>query len=101
MRKIAWFKAVLNGVNAAAIGLVGAACVILWESVINTTADAIVFVFAGSLACFFSVQAPIAIIAGGVLGAILFKDAASLGQIPYCEDENVANAARALAYLML
>ena len=101
MRKIAWFKAVLNGVNAAAIGLVGAACVILWESVINTTADAIVFVFAGSLACFFGVQAPIAIIAGGVLGAILFKDAASLGQIPYCEDENVANAARALAYLML
>lgn len=101
LRKIAWFKAALNGVNAAAIGLVGAACVILWESVINTTADAIVFVFAGSLACFFGVQAPIAIIAGGVLGAILFKDAASLGQIPYCEDENVANAARALAYLML
>ena len=101
LRKIAWFKAMLNGVNAAAIGLVGAACVILWESVIKTTADAIVFVFAGSLACFFGIQAPIAIIAGGVLGAILFKDAASLGQVPYCEDsEAVTNAARLLTTFM-
>lgn len=86
MRHVAWFKAVLHGVNATAIGFVGAACVILWEKAIHTTADAIVFVFAGTLACFFNIQAPIAIFAGGVMGAILFKDAASLGQVPYCEN---------------
>ena len=103
LRKIAWFKAALNGVNAAAIGLVGAACVILWESVIHTTADAIVFIFAGSLACFFGIQAPIAILAGGVLGAILFKDATSLGQIPYCDDSDssTSDAVRVLTMFML
>ena len=99
LRKIAWFKAVLNGVNAAAIGLVGAACVILWEAAIFTSADAIVFVFAGSLATLFNVQAPLAILAGGVLGAIMFKDAASLGQVEYC-DESVDNARRLLKVLL-
>jgi len=101
LRHVAWFKAALNGVNATAIGLVGAACVILWESAINTTADAMVFVFAGSLACFFKIQAPIAIFAGGVLGAILFKDAASLGQVEYCEQagyEKILDAARMLVW---
>mmetsp|Transcript_12783 Transcript_12783/g.19334 ORF Transcript_12783/g.19334 Transcript_12783/m.19334 type:complete len:477 (-) Transcript_12783:181-1611(-) len=101
LRHVAWFKAALNGVNATAIGLVGAACVILWESAITTTADAMVFVFAGSLACFFKIQAPIAIFAGGVLGAILFKDAASLGQVEYCEQagyEKIIDAARMLVW---
>lgn len=97
LRHVFWFKAVLNGVNATAIGLVGAACVILWESAINTTADAMVFVFTGSLVCFFKVQAPIAIFAGGVLGAILFKDAASLGQVDYCE-QNIEDVARLLVW---
>jgi len=84
-RHYAWFKAVLHGVNATAIGFVGAACVILWESAVKTRADAIVFTFAGTLACFYNVQAPIVVILGGVLGAILCDDAASLGQVPFCE----------------
>ena len=35
LRHVKWFKSALNGVNAAAIGLVGAACVILWEGAIR------------------------------------------------------------------
>jgi len=84
MRHYAWFKAILHGLNATAIGFIGAACVILWEAAIDTRADAIVFVFAGALATFWNVPAPICVVLGGVLGAILCDDAASLGQIPFC-----------------
>lgn len=83
MRHIYWFKVVLHGLNATAIGLVGAACVILWESAIRNSADAIVFMVAGTLAVYFNVQAPFVVIVGCVLGAILSDAAASLGQIPF------------------
>jgi len=85
MRHNFTFKAILKGVNATAIGLVGAACVILWESAVVDAADAMVFCFAGTLAVAFNIQAPICIIAGGILGAILHSDAANLGQVPYCQ----------------
>jgi chromate transporter len=78
------FKAILKGVNATAIGLVGAACVILWESAVEDAADAMVFCMALTMAVVFSIQAPLVILAGGVLGAILHKDALNLGQVPYC-----------------
>lgn len=84
LRHIFWFKVVLNGINSTAIGLVGAACVILWEAAIGNSADAIVFCFSGVLAIIFNFPAPICILAGGVLGAILSNDAANLGQKPYC-----------------
>mmetsp|Transcript_7818 Transcript_7818/g.11231 ORF Transcript_7818/g.11231 Transcript_7818/m.11231 type:complete len:479 (-) Transcript_7818:170-1606(-) len=84
LRHVFWFKAVLKGVNATAIGLVGAACVNLWEAAVSNAADAMVFVFAGTLAVAYNVQAPIIVFAGGVLGAILCDDALDLGQIPYC-----------------
>jgi len=84
MRHLAWFKAVLHGVNATSIGFVGAACVILWEAAINSRADAIVFVFAGTLSLVYNVQAPLVVLGGGIMGAILCKDAASLAQIPFC-----------------
>lgn len=88
MRHNANFKAVLKGVNATAIGLVGAACVILWESAINDAADAMVFCLAITMAVVFNIQAPFCILAGGILGAILHPDAANLGQKSYClEDE--------------
>lgn len=86
LRHVFWFKVVLNGVNATAIGLVGAACVILWEGAVSNSADAIVFCFSGSLAMVFGIQAPIAIIAGGILGAILSNDVANLGQLPFCSE---------------
>ena len=85
LRHNATFKAILKGLNATAIGLVGAACVILWEAAISDAADAMVFCFAGTLACVFAIQAPLCILAGGVLGAILHSDALNLGQVPYCE----------------
>mmetsp|Transcript_4151 Transcript_4151/g.9151 ORF Transcript_4151/g.9151 Transcript_4151/m.9151 type:complete len:526 (-) Transcript_4151:178-1755(-) len=81
------FKAILKGVNATAIGLVGAACVILWESAIENAANAMVFAVALTLAIVFGVQAPVCIFVGGVIGAILHPDALDLGQVPYCEDQ--------------
>jgi Chromate transport protein ChrA len=83
LRHVNWFKVMLNGVNSTAIGLVGAACVILWEAAVRNSADAIVFCFSGVLAMVFNVPAPICVIAGGVLGAILSNDVANLGQVPY------------------
>jgi chromate transporter len=85
LRHIYWFKVVLNGVNSTAIGLVGAACVILWEKAVQNSADAIVFCVAGVLAMIFNVPAPLCVLAGGVLGAILSDDVANLGQVPFCE----------------
>jgi chromate transporter len=81
------FKSVLNGVNATAIGLVGAACVTLWEAAIEDAADAMVFCIAFTLAVVFSVEAPICIIVGGIVGAILHRDALNLGQQAYCIDQ--------------
>ena len=85
LRHVQWFKVVLKGVNATAIGFVGAACVTLWEAAIKNAADAMVFCLALTLAVVFSVQAPLVILAGGILGAILSDDALSLGQKPYCD----------------
>lgn len=85
LRHVKWFKSALNGINATAIGLVGAACVILWEGAVVTAADAMVFVFAGTLGIVYGIGAPYVVLAGGVLGAILHEDAASLGQVSWCE----------------
>jgi len=71
-------------VNSAAIGLVGAACVILYESAVATTADAMVFVLAGTLAMVYGISAPLVVLAGGVFGAILHQDALGLGQVNWC-----------------
>ena len=84
IRHVRWFKATLKGVNATAIGLVGAACVTLWEAAITDAADAMVFSAAGFLAVVFDVTAPFVVLAGGVIGAILHQSALNLGQVPYC-----------------
>ena len=81
LRQVNWIKSVLNGVNATAIGFIGATCIILYEGAVDTTADAMVFVFAGTLAIVYGLSAPLAIIAGGIFGAILHEDALSLGQV--------------------
>lgn len=85
LRHVKWFKSVLNGVNATAIGLVGAACVILWEGAVSTAADAMVFVFAGVLCIIYNIGAPYTVLAGGILGAILHEDALGLGQRSWCD----------------
>lgn len=78
------FRAILSGVNASAIGLVGAACVILWESAIITTADAMIFSICLTCHVSFAIAAPFIIIIGFIIGAILSPDALNLGQVPYC-----------------
>jgi len=80
------FRAILSGVNSAAVGLVGAACIILWESAIEGSADAIIFSVALTMSVIWSVSAPLCVVAGGVLGAILHPDALNLGQRPSCVD---------------
>lgn len=84
LRHNANFKAILKGLNATAIGLVGAACITLWEAAIVDAADAMVFAVALTMATAFSIDAPFCILAGGIVGAILHPDAANLGQRPYC-----------------
>jgi chromate transporter len=84
LRHIQWFKVVLSGVNATAIGLVGAACVLLWEAAIRTSADAMVFCLALTMAIVFNIQAPFVILAGGIVGAILSEEALNLGKESYC-----------------
>ena len=78
------FKNVLRGVNASAIGLVGAACVTLWESAIRTTADAMVFSISLTMSSVYAFQAPYCVLVGGIVGAILHPDALDLGQRSYC-----------------
>jgi chromate transport protein ChrA len=65
--------------------LVGAACVILWEAAVHSSADAMVFCFALTLAVYFGIQAPIVVILGGIMGALLHDDVIDLGQVGYCE----------------
>lgn len=84
LRHVKWFKSSLNGVNAAAIGLVGAACVILWEGAVTTFADAMVFMLALCLAVVYGIGAPWVVLSGGIFGAILHKDALGLGQNTWC-----------------
>eukprot|EP00808_Paulinella_micropora_P007389 g69045.t1 len=77
-------QAVLAGVNATAIGFVGAACVILWEGAVENSADAIVFTIAGFLSIIFIVPAPLVIFICWAVGAIMHEDVANLGQVPFC-----------------
>lgn len=84
MRHNANFRAVLKGLNATAIGLVGAACITLWESAITNAADAMVFAIALTMNTSFNIDAPFCVLAGFAVGAILHPDALNLGQRPYC-----------------
>jgi chromate transporter len=84
LRHMQSFKAILKGLNSTAIGLIGAACVVLWESAIVSSGDAMVFCFSLTLAVAFNVPAPFVVILGGIMGALLHDDVLDLGQQPYC-----------------
>ena len=84
LRHMQGFKAILKGVDATAIGLVGAACVILWEAAIVDSADAMIFCMSLTVHVIWGLDAPFVILAGGAFGAILHADALDLGQIAYC-----------------
>lgn len=83
VRHMAWFKAVLQGVKASAIGLIGSGCVFLYASAVKTAADAMVFVLAGGLACFYAIQAPVCIFVGALAGALFSPAAFNVGQVAY------------------
>jgi chromate transporter len=77
------FKAILKGLNATAIGFIGSGCVFLYARAIKTAADAMVFVLAGGLACFYSAPAPLVILLGAVFGAIFSSGLLNVGQVKY------------------
>lgn len=82
-RHLAWFKAVLKGLNASAIGLIVGGCFFLYEKSVMNAADAMVFVLAGGLAILYNVQAPGVILSGVVLGALFSPAVLNVGQKPY------------------
>merc|ERR1719326_982538 len=59
LRQNQTFKAFLKGVNAAAIGLVCAACVLMWEATIETGADAVVALCTGCFVLFLKLPPPL------------------------------------------
>lgn len=83
VRQVAWFKCFLTGVNAAAIGLIIAATAQLWETAVETWADAATFYLTGSLIFFGDpgkrfpkislVWVPICVFIGGLFGWILVE----------------------------
>jgi chromate transport protein ChrA len=83
VRHYHWFKAVLKGLNASAIGLIFGGCVFLYAKSIKTAADAMVFIIAGGLASFYSMQAPVVILSGVIFGALFSPALLNVGQKHY------------------
>ena len=82
-RHLAWFKALLKGLNTSAIGLIVGGCIFLYAKSVHTAADAMVFVLAGGLAGLYDVQAPFVIASGAVLGALFSPALLNIGQKEY------------------
>lgn len=83
IRHLSWFKAILKGLNASAIGLIGSGCVFLYASAVKTAADAMVFCLAGGLAALYAVQAPVCILIGALAGAAFSSSLLDVGQVAY------------------
>ena len=75
----------MQGVNATAIGLVIAACVVLYEGAVDNLASASVAVATASMVGLFGIPAPIAIVVGGVIGMLLTDEVLGLAQADLCE----------------
>lgn len=82
-RHYLWFKAVLKGLNASAIGLIVGGCVFLYAKSVKCAADAMVFIIAGSLASFYGFQAPAVILSGAIFGALFSTKLLNVGQKSY------------------
>jgi chromate transporter len=93
LRRVPLFKVFITGVTAASIGLLFTACIQLYEAAIGDGADAVVFLFSGTLSAFFHVPVPLSILFGSVLGFIFSPGAASIGQQLYCIAEFKQNNA--------
>lgn len=81
LRGSAAFKAIIQGLNASSIGMIGGSCVFLYAMSVKNAAGAIVFVLCAGLNAYYGVGAPQTIAAGAVVGALF--STFSLGQVPY------------------
>lgn len=85
IHKWEWFRIFLQGVNASAIGLVIAACEMLWKSAVSNYAQASVAIFTATLVILFDVSASVAIVAGGVLGFLFSNTVFGIGLDDICQ----------------
>ena len=85
IRKVSWFRAFLEGVNATAIGLVIAACSLLWNGAVDSNADAAVALAVGTMVSMFSVPAPLALVLGGTIGWIMSPSMLNMAQDDICK----------------
>lgn len=84
-RHLMWFKAVLNGLNATAVGLMAAGCITLYPKSVRTYADAMVFVLTAALAAIYGVPGEKIILCGAVFGAIFSHGVLNVGQKHFYE----------------
>eukprot|EP00304_Pavlova_gyrans_P013323 CAMPEP_0206061398 /NCGR_PEP_ID=MMETSP1466-20131121/54024_1 /ASSEMBLY_ACC=CAM_ASM_001126 /TAXON_ID=44452 /ORGANISM="Pavlova gyrans, Strain CCMP608" /LENGTH=480 /DNA_ID=CAMNT_0053436747 /DNA_START=17 /DNA_END=1459 /DNA_ORIENTATION=- len=81
LRRRAWVRCALVGMNASSIGLVFTACVKLYFKYVKTSGEAVVMLLCILAVKGYGVKAPVAIVGGAVLGWCLFAlDAGG----PYC-----------------
>ena len=71
IRSAAWVAPVMAGINAAAVGFVFAAVVMLYGQTVKEGSDAAVVVVVAALGGPFGLSAPLAIGIGGAVGAVL------------------------------
>ena len=86
IHSIEGFRIFLQGVNATAIGLVIAACVVLWNGAIDNYASAAVAVITAAMVGMFKIPAPIAIIVGGFIGWLFTEQVANIAQDEFCPE---------------
>lgn len=88
LRKVLAFKALLQGVNAVAIGFMGAICIFLWEGSIQRASDAMILVVCLGLVSYYQVAAPAVIATAIGLGIVLNEEVLNVAQKPYNTDSD-------------
>ena len=78
------FRIFLQGVNATAIGLVIAACIVLWNNAINNLSQASIAVITASMVGLFNIPAPISIIVGTFIGWLMTDQVFGIAQTDLC-----------------
>jgi chromate transporter len=84
-RHLMWFKAVLNGLNASAIGLMAAGCITLYPKSVRTYADAMVFVLTAGLTFIHGTSSTTTILSGAIFGSVFSHTLLNVGQKHFYE----------------
>ena len=90
VHKWEWFRIFLQGVNATAIGLVIAACEMLWVSAVDNFADASVALLTATLVLL-GIPAPAAIIVGAIVGFLFSPTVFGIGLDDVCDSSSNSN----------